>query len=145
MVDLRIEHTSVSDLDREVSNWERRSNKELLDAEFDSEADLNQEYINYLSMTKKSRKDSDAKSRDLFNKDNEQRYREALHSYLQKPIKVSPISMIDGSRRALSESVSSEDDNIPESNCDFSSLYLDICSWRVLFASDHAFVVFFAL
>ena len=111
MDDLRIEHTSVSDLDREVSNWERRSNKELLDAEFDSEADLNQEYINYLSMTKKSRKDSDAESRNLFNKDNEQRYREALHGYLQKPIKVSPISMIDGSRRALSESVSSEDDN----------------------------------
>lgn len=109
--DLKIEHSSVSDLDREVANWERSSNKELLSADFDSEAELNKEYNNYLSMTKKSRKDSDAESRNLFDKDNEQRYREALHDYLEKPVKMSPISMIDGSRKALSESVSSEDDN----------------------------------
>ena len=86
-----------------IEKWENDSNKELLDKDFESKADLDSQYNDFNLMHKKLRRESDWKSMDLFNgKTNEERYREKQAEFLRKPLKPAP-EEYDGAKRGINE------------------------------------------
>lgn len=86
-----------------IEKWENDSNKELLDKDFESKADLDNQYNDFNLMHKKLRRESDWKSMDLFNgKTNEERYREKQAEFLRKPLKPTP-EEYDGAKRGINE------------------------------------------
>lgn len=86
-----------------IEKWENDSNKELLDKDFESKADLDSQYNDFNLMHKKLRRESDWKSMDLFNgKTNEERYREKQAEFLRKPLKPTP-EEYDGAKRGINE------------------------------------------
>lgn len=82
--DINVDDSAL--LQKDLDLWSLIGNKTILDADYSNEDELEYDWLNYNSMYKKLRRESDWKSLEVFGKTNPERYKELKAKFMKSNI-----------------------------------------------------------
>lgn len=115
MEDISLDDTDLVEDDLEI--WSVIGNKTILKNDYDDENELENDWLNYNSMYKKLRRESDWKALETFGKTNPERYNELKYKFMKQDIK-DPVSTAEYDGKNVSYNAGIKEEADISSNSD---------------------------